>query len=198
MKTISVCLYQFDELDIKAKEVAREWFRKDYPDYEWWDTVYDGAKNIAKYFGVEIDKIYFSGFWSQGDGACFTGMFRSADLKTLDALKESYPLEEKLHALLQRLHEVCRVFNVMHRISIGVYGRYSHSGTMTFDNLDDEYTDAALGEVSKCLQSFADWIYAQLEKEYEYLTSDECVDENILSNEYWFLPNGSRSTLGDD
>lgn len=198
MKTISVHVYQFDELDDKAKEAARKWFRKDYPDHGWWELVYDDAKEVAKFLGVEINEIYFSGFWSQGDGACFTGMFRSADLKTLDALKESYPLEEKLHALLQRLHEVCRVFNVMHRISIGVYGRYSHSGTMTFDNLDDEYTDAALGEVSKCLRSFADWIYANLEKEHDYLCSDEYVDETIRTNEYWFLVDGLRNTLGDD
>lgn len=198
MKTISVCLYQFDELDIKAKEVAREWFKKDYPDHGWWKSVYDEAKEIATRFGIEIKDINFSGFWSQGDGACFTGMFRTTDLQPLKRLKEGYPTELQLHALLERLHVVDRAFNTMQRISIGVRGHYSHSGTMTFDNLDDEYTDAALGEVSKCLRSFADWIYASLEKEYEYLTSNECVDETIRANEYWFLVDGSRSTLGDD
>ena len=36
------------------------------------------------------------------------------------------------------------------------------------------------------------WIYKQLEKEYDYQNSDECVDENILANEYTFEINGTR------
>lgn len=196
MKTISVHMYQFKELDDKAKEAARKWFRKDYPDHGWWDCIYNDAKEIAKYFGVEIDKIGFSGFWSQGDGAYFTGQFRGIDLNTLDALKESYPTEEHLHSLLRRLLR-------MHHpdeswISIDASGRYSHSATMTFDDYDDSYTRETLEEIMKCLRSFADWIYARLEKEHKYLTSDECVDESIIANEYWFLVDGTRFSHGDD
>ncbi len=36
------------------------------------------------------------------------------------------------------------------------------------------------------------WIYRQLEKEYEYQNSDECVDENILCNSYTFTEDGKR------
>ena len=196
MKMISLHVYQFDELDNTAQKVAREWFRKDYPDYEWWDTVYDDAKEVATFLGVEIDKIYFSGFWSQGDGASFTGRFRSDDLKTLDALKENYPTEEKLHALLQRLLAVKHQEGAF--LEILVRGRYSHSGTMDVEDPDSYYVWAEMCEVRDCLRRFADWIYAQLEKEYNYLVSNESVDENIRINEYWFLPNGSRCTLGDD
>lgn len=196
MKTISVHVYQFDELSDKAKEIAREWYKKDYPDQGWWDTIYDDAKEAAKFLGVEITDIRFSGFWSQGDGACFIGRFRSEDLKTLDELKENYPLEGKLHTLLEQLHAVEHPAESW--ISIGVYGHYSHSGTMTFDDYGDGYEDEAFDEVKKCLRSFADWIYMQLEKEHEYLTSDSYVDELITAVEYWFLVDGSRSILGDD
>lgn len=195
MKTITVHLYQFDELDDKAKEAAREWFRKDYPDHGWWDTIYDDAKEIAKFLGVEIDKIYFSGFWSRGDGACFTGTFRSDDLKTLDALKENYPTEEKLHALLQRLLAVKHQEGAF--LELPARGRYSNSDTMETEDPDSYYVWGETLEIRSCLRSFADWIYANLEKEYEYLVSNECVDETIRANEYWFLIDGSRSTLGD-
>lgn len=198
MKTISVHLYQFDELEDKAKEVAREWFRKGYPDYDWWDTVYDDAKDIAKFFGVEIKDIGFSGFWSQGDGACFTGTFRSADLikTTEEHFKSEYPTEEWLHVLLRRLQTVKHQEEAL--LEITARGHYSHSGTMDVDDPDCYYVLAEALEIRSCLRSFADWIYAQLEKEYEYLCSDECVDETIRANEYWFLVDGSRFAHGDD
>lgn len=38
--------------------------------FDWWDFIYeDFNERNNEYFG--IDKIYFSGFWSQGDGAMF-------------------------------------------------------------------------------------------------------------------------------
>jgi hypothetical protein len=40
---------------------------------EWWDSEYDCFKQDMAEVGIEVDNIYFSGFWSQGDGACFEG-----------------------------------------------------------------------------------------------------------------------------
>lgn len=37
-----------------------------------------------------------------------------------------------------------------------------------------------------------DTFYSALEKEYEYLNSDESVDENIKANEYTFTESGKR------
>lgn len=196
MKTIKIQVFQFDELDDFAKIAAREWFKEGYPDHAWWDAVYDDARSAARFFGISIDQINFSGFWYQGDGACFTGTFRSDDLKALSELKENYPTEEKLHALLQRLLSLTRPENSI--VKITAEGRYSHSHTMRFDDLDDGYATDDFEELVSCFRSFADWIYAQLEKEYEYLVSDECVDEQIRANGYWFLGSGERYSLGDD
>ncbi len=46
-RQVTVTLYQFDELSPKAKEKAREWYRESALDFEWWDSVYDDAKNIG-------------------------------------------------------------------------------------------------------------------------------------------------------
>ena len=42
------------------------------------------------------------------------------------------------------------------------------------------------------LRDLARWLYQQLEKEDEYLRSDEHVDENIEANEYTFTQTGRR------
>jgi len=195
VKTISVNLYQFDELDDKAKEVARDWFKEGYPDHSWWDGILDTAKDIATYFGVEIHQSYFRGFSSQGDGACFAGTFRSENLKTLAELQQEYPTEEHLHALLQRLLAVKHQEGSFLRIT--PVGHYTHSRTMQAEDPDSYYVWDEMNEIRSCLRSFADWIYKALEKEYDELMSDECVDENIRCNQYWFLASGQRSTLGD-
>lgn len=36
------------------------------------------------------------------------------------------------------------------------------------------------------------WLYRQLEREYDYLSSDEAVDETIAANEYTFTAAGRR------
>ena len=47
MRTIEIKVYQFDELDEKAKEKAIESHRYCNVDYEWWDSVYEDAERIG-------------------------------------------------------------------------------------------------------------------------------------------------------
>jgi hypothetical protein len=49
-----------------------------------------------------------------------------------------------------------------------------------------------VGGVTQCMRDFADWIYDQLRKEYEYQMSDEQVDETLIANEYEFDEDGDR------
>jgi len=46
--------------------------------------------------------------------------------------------------------------------------------------------------VSEALRDLARWLYRQLEREYEFLTSDEAVDEAITANDYSFMESGCR------
>lgn len=71
MRTIEIKVYQFNELNKQAKEKAREWYRNGALDYNWWGCVYDEFKEQAEDVGFGIKSMYFSGFWSQGDGAMF-------------------------------------------------------------------------------------------------------------------------------
>ena len=75
MRTETINVYQFNELSDSQKQSVFDNWRINGPDYEWWDCIYDDAKTIAALMGIEIKDIYFSGFSSQGDGACFTGNY---------------------------------------------------------------------------------------------------------------------------
>ena len=44
----------------------------------------------------------------------------------------------------------------------------------------------------EALRDLARWLYRQLEREYDYLTSDESVDDAIRANNYTFTETGRR------
>ena len=46
--------------------------------------------------------------------------------------------------------------------------------------------------VIEALRDLARWLYRQLEREYDYLTSDDVVDEAITANAYTFTAAGLR------
>lgn len=46
--------------------------------------------------------------------------------------------------------------------------------------------------IIEALRDLARWLYRQLEREYDYLSSDEVVDETISANEYTFTEAGRR------
>ena len=90
MREEVIKVFKFNELDDRAKEKAREWYRSHATDDEWWDCTYDDFQAICEIIGIELDTkpvrlmgggvrqepiIYFSGFSSQGDGACFAGEY---------------------------------------------------------------------------------------------------------------------------
>jgi len=203
-------VYQFDELSDEAKEKAREWYRQGNCDDSFWsECTIDDAKEIGKLLGMDIDNIYFSGFWSQGDGACFEGTWRASDVK-VDKLKEYAPQDKELHRIVDGLAEIAKEypdgdFKVRHR------GHYSHSGCTAFDvelpnTQEDELEydspefkllQVKLGEDEDTLielaRDFMNWIYRQLEKEWDYQNSDEQVEESIRCNAYEFLETGERA-----
>ena len=88
-------VYTYAELSDAAKEKARDNYREGNLDYDWWESVYTDAIELAAVMGIEIGvrrggkepAIFFSGFCSQGDGACFEGTYRykKGALKDLEA-----------------------------------------------------------------------------------------------------------------
>jgi hypothetical protein len=196
MRICEVNLYKYDELSDEAKEKAREWWRTDTTtnnDHSIFDSVLDDAKEIAAKMGIAIDKIYFSGFWSQGDGACFTGSY-SYQKGALESIKKEYPKDGELHAIAKQLQDLQSKYFYKLCADVEHRGRYSHSFCTEIDvyHNDDRYRPIADAEqeLKDILRDYMDWIYQKLENEYDYQMSDEVVAENIVSNEYEFNEDG--------
>lgn len=175
---------------------------------EWWDSTYEMFVEDCAEKGIEIDtctiktvggkqaqrhSIYFSGFWSQGDGACFDGHVNDWP-KFLVACGRAdlVPMYEKLDCSL--------VLSWCHS------GHYYHSGCTSFtsdmwlenphDEEDDPFQHAAWDHVYesgllfdrleddfiKYVRGLMDDLYTALEEEHDHLTSDETVAEYILDH----------------
>lgn len=73
MKTLTTTLYTFDELSEETQKKVLDNLRHTNVEdgFQWYDFVYEMWKEKLAAKGFIDAKIYFSGFWSQGDGACF-------------------------------------------------------------------------------------------------------------------------------
>lgn len=205
MRTVETKVFTFDELSNDAKEKARAWYREGAFDYEWWDEVYDDAVTIAKLMGIEIEDaprgrtgpaIFFSGFSSQGDGACFEGEYAYAK-GSAAKVREHAPKDTELHRIARELADIQRRHLYGLSASVKHRGHYYHEHCTEIDvfNRDGCVTDSDTADaIRECLRDFMRWIYRQLEREYEFSSiRDEQVDESIRANEYEFEEDGSRA-----
>lgn len=182
-------LYEFSELSDSAKETALEKLRDLNTTHEWWEFVEDDAKQCGAILGIEIDQIRFTGFWSQGDGACFEGSYRYAKGAVGAITEHTGGTDSELISIATRLQELQRPAFYTATASCAHRGHYYHSGCMAVE-CDAEKGTLDHDALTSALRSFADWVYTRLEKEHEYLTSDEQVIESIEANEYEFSEAG--------
>ena len=164
---------------------------------QWYDCVYEDFKQDMREVGIHVARIYFSGFCSQGDGACFEGSFD--DLRTyLDHHhKDQYPMIRKL---LERegyvyvtcshsghyYHENCTHFSVEQE----TFYRLVECPTEFHEQIVDQWDkqleheiDDFERDVIEQWRSYMQDLYRLLEAEYDHLTSDEAVWETIEANE---------------
>jgi hypothetical protein len=215
-KTIEVEVFKYAELSDSAKQRARDWYIEGM-DYEWWQGVYDMAIEDGKEKGFYIDKIAFSGFCSQGDGASWSGF---VDVRQW--LEENCADSIGVSAWCQLIQEGV----VTKNIQVTQSGRYSHEETMSFANVEDNcaYPDNEtmnLPSIFKGMEvqhlfdlivtddtcpyknvddittaiaisgkQYARDIYARLREEYEYLCSEEMMIDHFDCNDYFFDSDG--------
>lgn len=182
------------------------------PHDDWWDCVYDNAIEDGLSKGFEIIRINFSGFYSQGDGASWTGSVDA--IKWLELNKPIDPLAHIMIALIEdewierRLaitksnsryehsntmvrddwYRTVPVVNAEHVISSGMFEGAGVNNLL--ESLPDSYLDELADEILQSAREYADDIYIQLRKEYEWLTSEECLIEMCEANEYLFDKTG--------
>jgi hypothetical protein len=198
MKTITTTVYNFQELSDEAKARAIDNNRGINVDHaEWYDFSIDDLKAIGATIGIDIDNIFFSGFGSQGDGACFEGeyIYKKGGLARL---KKDYPTLTEVHTIAENLQ------SIQARSFYGIYASVCHRGRYYHENctdIDVSLTSARTGdeielradidqEIQEELRDFMRFIYSRLNNEYDWLVSDESIKEALISNEVEFLSHG--------
>lgn len=215
MKTIEIQVFTYSELSESAKSKAREWYRDTHlGDNFFAECIYDDAAEIGDIIGIDLRQtrktkkdgsplytptIFYSGFWSQGDGACFESTYRYKP-GALKALRAYIGCESKgdkeLLRICKGLQDVQRKYFYKLHASTKHSGHYYHSGCMRVEvtHADDCYRDIgeAESDITQLLRDFADWIYDQLESAYDWENSDDNVAEIIEMNGYEFTEDGKR------
>lgn len=213
--------YSFEELSPEAqKNALKELWDINIEYSDWHEPIIEDFESEMKEEGVSDIEVSYSGFYSQGDGASFTGevydnktfMKKCLDLKDdewLDMGDDEKPEDEgsRLRADLLDLGFDSREKLTPDNFSISIIresSRYSHENTISGnvviedvpESIEDEFPldeyAANLEEmVTKWARSTSKDLYRKLERYYENLRSDEEVKETIIGNDYKFDKDGN-------
>jgi len=209
IKTTRECeVYQFDSMEDINHPVAQAAIEKyrENAEYIYDCELYD-AVVAAKCFGFNVDvyDICWSGFWSQGDGASIEGEWNLEDVKdVVECVKSNFPQDEELNKMAENFAETIDGLTVEFvSIKRMYFTRYCHENTLGVENyqLKDEYDEEyeAYEEDAKrdaeyildIMKELSGWLYARLEKSYDYQDSDEAIMETLIANEYEFDEDGN-------
>jgi hypothetical protein len=175
------------------KDVIENYRYINVEDVEWWEHIFSDFEEDMSKLGVSVKNIYFSGFWSQGDGACFEGHIEDWGLYLLHLGYDSDIL-----ANLAKNWWSCKWEK---------RGHYCHEHTVLFDpdiymgdnpyiERDDplrhdawqfvanSYDFLAIdNEIEQNLRQHMRDLYSKLREEYEHLITDEAVIEWLEFND---------------
>jgi len=194
MRTIQVELYKFDELSQEAQDKAVQQLEQVNLHDDWFDFLYQKHTDIATEAGFQVDRMYFSGFWSQGDGAMFT--YSRLDRKLLDQAVQSLALPQWKKEILQNGYlsgsgkhsgRYYHSRSVDHHIYLEVDGMW---GYPNIEDLIAVYGEAVEAYVIETYEKLCDSLYEDLRETYYELTSREAILEAIEANDFEFYEDG--------
>ena len=190
-----VYIMNYKELSDEAKEHAFEQFQS-YAvsgDYDWWENTFCDWVTKLESLGIYTDnnQIHFSGFGSQGDGACFTGRIN------LKEFLEAHPeiLRQNVDLYMSTVpFDISDEEAPQYEVFIDRYAnsRYSHENTVRLDwnvfcggdaeearGIHECYMSNADEDIISTCREYMRQLYRELEAEYEYMQSMECFLESV-------------------
>lgn len=188
---------QYKDLSDTAKEHAFE-RHQEYAqsnDYYWWESTMEYWVEKLEALGIStsLEQMHFSGFGSQGDGACFTGSIN------LREFLEAHPDLKKEHAKLYMAvipfdgrGAACEYFDLeltRHGSTNYNHEKSVHLGSWDINILPEYDTEEGEDYERLIIDAEADieWqcreymrqLYKDLEAEHEYQQSIECFLESV-------------------
>lgn len=210
MRLITTEAYQFMELDDRAKEKAREWWRhvdrhiNIVSDADLVTTFCTVANfcgwsiSTSRSSKAEPDVRYCYGP-APGDYVNWTGTWH-ANVVRLQELTDNYPKDEQLQNLCAAYAAIAMQWpDSVGTSDEGSRGSYAEIGWAGAAQIDDtrskEYNMAYLHSVQLFranTQLLQGWMLHQIEVESDYRQSSEYIDEILTINEYEFTKEGER------
>lgn len=188
-ETVTYSLAELKDKDSRAYETAGNKLAQFASEMFDVDFVIDDAKTIGRLFDLDISNIYYSGFSSQGDGACLEGTY-SYRRNALREVTTYAPQDTELHRIVRSLQDVQR--RNFYRLTANLRhcnAHYYHEMTVAIDVDDASEWDTEV--LKNALRDYMRWIYRRLESEYEYATSEEAITEMAEANDYRFREDGT-------
>lgn len=188
----------------QLKEADYAMFQKEYSkwneyalDYEWWDCIEYDLKRELENSGVTMLNMFFSLGYSQSDYATFTGTVHVSEWMEHNkdgdqTYAEKYPalyiylLERGDHASISSGYRG-GWGSVNFDMNFGdVYpsGLFKNLDQESWDELvEEQYNDANLSDaIQEWVTARSKQLYRDLQKEYEYLSSEEAFIESCECN----------------
>lgn len=162
MRTIATNIYEFKELSEAAKKKAVEKISTINVDFNWWDLTYKDAKNIGlKITFFDLDRN------RHAKGEFITNAVNCAE-RIIEEHGENCDTYKTAKEFLSALNEYT-----------GQFPDIEDSDEDEIENLESEFLKSLLEDYSIMLQ-----------KESEYLQTDEAIIEAIEANGYEFTEDG--------
>ena len=187
---------RFNQLPERDQRAILDKHRDINTEYDWWDYTYENFKVDMEAKGIEVDRIFFSGFWSQGDGAMFeyttlgdTLFSNFVDQLDLSPMRKSW-LKTQTFAQSEGTHsghyyhENC----CSHVIDFEPKFSWSENFWEWIGSFADQYEQFVISEYKTLCRE----LYSRLSKYNDELTSDEQVAETIIMNEFEFTKDGNN------
>lgn len=170
--TTTTTLYTFDELSDAAKEKAVRQLWDINVDFDWWDSLYADAERIGlKITEFDLDRYrHAKGEWLESPERC-------AELIIKEHGEHCETYQTAIQFLDDRKALVSKHSDGKHLCIVHEDNEYEFD--QECDELESEFLKSLLEDYSILLQ-----------KEYEYLTSEEAIIETIQANEYEFTEYG--------
>lgn len=186
---------QYKELSEAAQAYAYQMF-KEYSvsdDHEWWENTFCEWVTKLEGLGIYTDnpQMFFSGFGSQGDGACFTGVINLKDFL------EAHPdvLRQHVDLYMSTIpFDISDEEAPQYEVFIDRYAnsRYSHENTVRLDwnvfcgddaeearGIHECYMSNADEDIISTCREYMKELYKELEAEHDYQQSIDCFLEMV-------------------
>ena len=198
MRTEEIKVYTFEELDKKAKEKAREWYKSEmYKDFSVEaEMITENMENVLYTKGYSGAKVYWELSCRQGDGVCFTWekFGRDKDILTIFNRIYNNNIPKNILRVLPFVKiEFTRTnSSYCHKNTVRV--DYSSTTRSYIDNCPrvEKVIDELIETLDDDRKNLCNILETQGYDEIDYYYSDEYIDETIICNEYEFYADGTK------